>query len=253
MEIKKQNLFLTGLLFLHPKFGNIIPLFLWNNNFLMFGIFLSTILLLLIVIFVLFGTIQSLTKLSLKVEGFTSKQIAEDFYEPPATPAIIRRRIFVYGGLIAASLLVLFLFLNPFEENRGPNLAGSNSKAGLPKLDSSANKSNTTINETTVKLITDPSELALGKTVYMTYCLACHGDKGQGVVGPNLTDLYWLHGNKITDIFKTIKLGVVANGMPSWSKVLSPTKISEVSSFIKSLAGTNPAGAKAPQGIKIAD
>jgi cytochrome c oxidase cbb3-type subunit 3 len=109
------------------------------------------------------------------------------------------------------------------------------------------------VDENTVKLVSDPTVLAAGKTIFTTTCSPCHGAQGQGVVGPNLTDDYWLHGGKITDIFKTIKYGVPAKGMPTWEKQLSPKQISDVANYVKSLHGTNPPGAKEPQGTKETD
>ncbi len=111
-------------------------------------------------------------------------------------------------------------------------------------------KSNNNIDETSVNVDKDAGVLAAGAALYKTNCVACHGDKGQGVVGPNLTDDYWLHGGKINNVFKTIKYGVPEKGMISWEKVLSPKQISDVSNYIESLKGTNPANAKAPQGEK---
>jgi cytochrome c oxidase cbb3-type subunit 3 len=106
------------------------------------------------------------------------------------------------------------------------------------------------ITENTVTLNTTAAVLDSGKAVFDLHCSVCHGDKGQGIVGPNLTDDYWLHGGKIGDIFKTISLGVGANGMPEWDKQLSNQQISDVTNFVESLHGTNPAGAKAAQGTK---
>lgn len=102
------------------------------------------------------------------------------------------------------------------------------------------------IDENSVKL--DETLIANGKNVYNANCIACHGDQGQGLVGPNLVDDYWLHGGSINDIFKTIKYGVPEKGMVSWEKSLSPKNISEVTNYIISLKGTKPANAKAPQG-----
>lgn len=104
------------------------------------------------------------------------------------------------------------------------------------------------VDETTVKLVTDASVLAAGKGIFTQNCAACHGAGGQGVVGPNLTDNYWLHGSKISDLFKTIKYGVAAKGMPTWEKQLSPKQIADVANYVKSLHGSNPANPKAPQG-----
>ncbi|MBS7563327.1 c-type cytochrome [Mucilaginibacter sp. Bleaf8] len=109
------------------------------------------------------------------------------------------------------------------------------------------------VDESTVTLSTDPAALASGQAVFKASCMPCHGDKAQGVVGPNLTDDFWLHGGKINDVFKTIKYGVTAKGMPTWEKQLTPKQIADVSSYIKSLHGTNPPGAKEPQGEKEVD
>ncbi|MGN6398595.1 MAG: cbb3-type cytochrome c oxidase N-terminal domain-containing protein [Mucilaginibacter sp.] len=109
------------------------------------------------------------------------------------------------------------------------------------------------VDETTVKLVTDPQVISAGQAIFTQNCMACHGDHAQGNVGPNLTDDYWLHGGKINDVFKTIKYGVLAKGMPTWEKQLSPKQISDVANYVKSLHGTNPAGAKAPQGTKEED
>ncbi len=82
----------------------------------------------------------------------------------------------------------------------------------------------------------------------MASCAACHGKAGEGTVGPNLTDIYWLHGGSIQDVFKSIKYGWPEKGMKSWKEDLSPIQIAQVTSFIHSLKGTNPANGKAPQG-----
>ena len=113
-------------------------------------------------------------------------------------------------------------------------------------LAKSANK----IDESSVKVITEAATLDAGKAVYNASCVACHGDKGQGVVGPNLTDDFWIHGGSISNVFKTIKYGVPEKGMMSWEKTLSPKQISEVSNYILSLKGTTPANPKEPQGEK---
>lgn len=90
-----------------------------------------------------------------------------------------------------------------------------------------------------------------GKTTFTQYCVACHGNVGEGGVGPNLTDNYWLHGGTINDLFKTVKYGVQEKGMASWKDILSPKQIFEVTNYIKTLNGTNPPNAKEPQGTLI--
>lgn len=110
-------------------------------------------------------------------------------------------------------------------------------------------KAEASVDEKTVTAMTDAGALAAGKSTFVTYCKACHGENGEGnAVGPNLTDAYWLHGGGIRNVFTTIKYGVVEKGMQSWKKDLKPAEIQQVASFILSLQGTNPANAKAPQG-----
>lgn len=107
-----------------------------------------------------------------------------------------------------------------------------------------------TIDETNVTVLTDPSALDLGKTLYNANCVACHGIAGEGGVGPNLTDEYWIHGGDIQSIFSTIKYGVVEKGMISWKSQLRPADMQKISSYILTFQGTNPPNGKKPQGEK---
>ena len=104
------------------------------------------------------------------------------------------------------------------------------------------------IDENSVTLITDKAALEAGKNTFVQMCAACHGKAGEGIVGPNLTDDYWLNGGDIKDVFKTIKYGRPEKGMKSWQENFSPVQISQLASFIKSLQGTNPPNAKEKQG-----
>ncbi len=104
------------------------------------------------------------------------------------------------------------------------------------------------VNETNVVALTDAGKIAEGEQIFTTYCVACHGAEGQGGIGPNMTDEYWLHGGDIKDVFKTIKYGVIDKGMTPWQEMLKPQEMQAVASFILTLQGTNPPDAKGPQG-----
>jgi len=111
-------------------------------------------------------------------------------------------------------------------------------------------KSGAFISEETVTQLTDAASLSAGKDIFKTNCIACHLEDGGGLVGPNLTDEYWIHGGGIKNVFRTIRDGVPAKGMIRWETQLSPKQIQEVASYVLSLQGTTPAVPKAPQGEK---
>lgn len=104
------------------------------------------------------------------------------------------------------------------------------------------------VDENSVALL-DAAGIGAGQALFAANCVACHGDKGQGaVVGPNLSDNYWLHKGGIKDIFKSIKYGWQEKGMKSWKDDFSPNQIAQLASYVYSLRGSNPPGAKEPQG-----
>lgn len=99
----------------------------------------------------------------------------------------------------------------------------------------------------------DEASLAAGNSIYQKNCASCHGNAGQGGIGPNLTDDYWIHGGGIDNVVHITKVGVPAKGMIAWQPILSEQEILQVSSYILNLRGTNPPNAKAPQGEKLDD
>jgi cytochrome c oxidase cbb3-type subunit 3 len=99
----------------------------------------------------------------------------------------------------------------------------------------------------------DAGGLAEGKDLFVAKCWACHGKLGEGGAGPNLTDQYWIHKGSLNDIYNSIKVGYPDKGMQAWNKDFTPKQISYIASFIKTLKGTNPPNAKAPQGDKYED
>ena len=104
------------------------------------------------------------------------------------------------------------------------------------------------VDETTVTIVEDDAFLEKGRLVYISNCVACHGMGGEGGVGPNLTDDYWIHGPDIKDIFTVVKYGVVEKGMTPWKSLLSATQIAQVANYVKTLYGTEPPNPKEPQG-----
>jgi len=104
------------------------------------------------------------------------------------------------------------------------------------------------IDESSVVISDDPSVIANGGKVYAMNCAPCHKADGGGGIGPNLTDEYWVNGGSVSDVFTAVKYGFPDKGMISWEPLLSSQQMSDVTSFVMSLKGTNPEGAKDPQG-----
>ncbi|HSN55700.1 MAG TPA: c-type cytochrome, partial [Candidatus Sulfomarinibacteraceae bacterium] len=102
-----------------------------------------------------------------------------------------------------------------------------------------------------VSLMDDESMMNGGKKIYTSRCATCHGMFGEGGIGPNLTDTYWLHGAQLMDVYRTVREGVPAKGMLAWERQLRPAELLAVSSWVGSLLGTEPPNPKPPQGERV--
>jgi cytochrome c oxidase cbb3-type subunit 3 len=102
--------------------------------------------------------------------------------------------------------------------------------------------------DTTLQPLADQAALDAGKAIWDKNCVVCHKAQGQGLVGPNLTDDFSIHGCKYFDYLKVISDGVPEKGMISWKTQLSKDQILQVASYTLTLMGTNPPDPKAPQG-----
>ncbi|HTE00116.1 MAG TPA: cbb3-type cytochrome c oxidase N-terminal domain-containing protein [Mucilaginibacter sp.] len=255
------------------------------QNYIGYGAIVFVLLLFIIVMLVLLKTFKVLTRIILKSEGYTDEQIALEMKPAKAEkkpkgevwnkllslrPLAEEKDLVMehqYDGIqeldnpIPSWFMYLFYATIIFAVSYiliyhvfGGQLQYDEYKTEIVQADAAKknylSKQANRVDENTVKLVSDPAVIAAGQVIFKQTCSACHGDKAQGNVGPNLTDDYWLHGGKISDLFKTIKYGVLAKGMPTWEKQLSPKQISDVANYVKTLHGTNPPGAKEPQGTK---
>ena len=85
-----------------------------------------------------------------------------------------------------------------------------------------------------------------GQKTYMTRCAACHKADATGLIGPNLVDAIWLHGNLDKAVFTSIMEGIAADKakqnppkgpMPAHKTSLGAAKVLEVMAY---LAKKNP-------------
>jgi cytochrome c oxidase cbb3-type subunit 3 len=102
------------------------------------------------------------------------------------------------------------------------------------------------------RLMQDPAMLKDGQLLFKVRCVQCHADRGQGNIGPNLTDDSWIYGSaKLMDLFEIISDGRTQKGMPMWSRTLSPVEVAQVAAYVGTLRFTHVPG-KAPQGTRLA-
>jgi cytochrome c oxidase cbb3-type subunit 3 len=94
----------------------------------------------------------------------------------------------------------------------------------------------------------NPAVVQTGAARFARSCAACHGEKAQGLIGPNLTDDRWIHGGSVEQIFQTVAKGWPAKGMPPWGRALKPEEIAALVSYVRSLQGSNPTNGRPPEG-----
>lgn len=105
--------------------------------------------------------------------------------------------------------------------------------------------------ESLMQLGQSSESIQAGGEVFVAKCVACHLEKGQGSIGPNLTDKYWIHGKgELMDIYSTVSEGVADKGMPAWGRQLSPAELRHVVAYVGTLRNTNVEG-KAPEGEPV--
>jgi cytochrome c oxidase cbb3-type subunit III len=155
--------------------------------------------------------------------------------------------VYLFYGTIAFAVVYLVYF-NYFDGPTQKMEYDTEVAQALMKKNEFLKKAAASVDETSVVVLSDDASIAKGKSSFVTKCAACHGQSGEGLVGPNLTDEYWIHGGGIKDIFKSIKYGWPEKGMISWESQIQPMEMQQISSFIYSLKGSKPANAKAPQG-----
>ena len=102
--------------------------------------------------------------------------------------------------------------------------------------------------ESLLALVSVPERVSTGEAVYKEKCAVCHGQVGEGLIGPNLTDDNWIHGGSLMEIREILHKGVLEKGMLAWEGVIPEEDIQSVVAYIRSIRGTNPPNAKAAEG-----
>ena len=103
------------------------------------------------------------------------------------------------------------------------------------------------------KLMADSELMQDAKATFGLRCSPCHAAEGQGMIGPNLTDRHWIHGDgSPMAIYDVVSHGVPSKGMPAWELQLQPIELRKLAAFVGTLHGKNLAG-KPPEGRELAE
>ena len=102
------------------------------------------------------------------------------------------------------------------------------------------------------KLMQDSNALAAGKAQFEQFCASCHGAHGEGMIGPNLTDDYWIYSKGDAEgVLTSLQEGFPDKGMPPWKDIVPKDQQPNLAAYVVSLRGSHPPNAKAPQGEKV--
>lgn len=159
---------------------------------------------------------------------------------------------FKFGFLLSIIFAIAYLYVYHVSHSAPSQIEEYNAEMEKAEIDKSnlLATQGSAVDENTVVMLAG-ADLLKGKEAFGAFCSSCHGPNGasmKGGVGPNLTDDYWIHGGDLKSIFKSIKYGWKEKGMIAWENQFSPTQIAQITSYIKSIKGTNPPGGKEPQG-----
>lgn len=157
----------------------------------------------------------------------------------------------VWGFYLTIIFAVFYVFNYHIFRTSDLQIEAYNKEVAQAKKDIDAYLSEMAMNvdETNVTLLTDATALGAGSALFQANCVACHNAKGEGNIGPNLTDKHWIYGPDIKDVFKTIKNGA-PNGMPEHASKMNPVQLQQISSYVLSLPDTP---GKEPQGTEYKD
>ncbi|MCP4547488.1 MAG: c-type cytochrome [bacterium] len=151
----------------------------------------------------------------------------------------------MYGSIVFA--LLYWIVFHTLEIRPTPREAFDRRMAAAQEAELARMAESGLSDELLLMMSETPTTVAEGRNLYDRHCVACHKDRGQGLVGPNLTDDMWLHGCAPMDLHAIVADGVATKGMPAWMNQLGPSRVSTVVSYVLTLRNTNVPG-KEPEG-----
>ena len=81
-----------------------------------------------------------------------------------------------------------------------------------------------------------PADRESGAKIFRSHCGSCHGVRGTGGLGPDLTSGSFFHGSSDADLFRNIADGIPGTAMPG--VFFEGTQVWQIVAFVRSLSGS---------------
>lgn len=92
------------------------------------------------------------------------------------------------------------------------------------------------------------SLMTQGKTVFLDNCAACHGENGEGGVGPKLDGNSFIKTR--ANIINQVLFGAVDHGMPPFAPQLTDEQIAAVATYVRN-SWSNDSGLVLPRSVEL--
>ncbi|HRF29850.1 MAG: cytochrome-c oxidase, cbb3-type subunit III [Azonexus sp.] len=144
--------------------------------------------------------------------------------------------MFVITVIFAFVYLALYPGLGNFKGMLGWTSVGQH-KAEVEKMDATVKPLFDKFMAMDMKAVAaDKQAMEMGKRLYLTYCMQCHGADARGAKGfPNLTDADWQYGGEPEQIKETIANGRM--GVMPPHEQLGGDTIKDLANYVRSLSG----------------
>ena len=144
--------------------------------------------------------------------------------------------MFVITVIFAFVYLALYPGLGNFKGMLGWTSVGQY-KADVEKMDATVKPLFDKFMAMDMKAVAaDKQAMEMGKRLYLTYCMQCHGADARGAKGfPNLTDADWQYGGEPEQIKETIANGHM--GVMPPHEQLGGDTIKDLANYVRSLSG----------------
>ncbi len=103
-----------------------------------------------------------------------------------------------------------------------------------------------------LRIMAQSSWLDQGAAIYTSTCALCHGQQGEGLIGPNMTDEYFKNSFDLASMADVVTNGAANGAMPAQKNALNENEIALVTAYVASLRGKNLPSTRPAEGEPIA-